>query len=556
MDVDPPAATRSRRPRWRALARDDVKVVLAAAFGTVFEWYDFYLYALLAPVFARNFFANLDPSLALICALAIFSAGFLMRPFGAALFGRIGDRIGRKRAFLLTVLLMGAATFGIGLLPTQASIGVAAPLALAALRLVQGLAIGGEYGGAATYVAEHAPSDRRGLYTAFVQTTASLGLFSALAVVYAATATLGDDAMAQWGWRLPFLLSSGLLAASLWVRASLAESPAFVRLANGGEPAPWRLRDLAAERGLVKRMLAALFGLVAGQAVVWYTGQIFVLLYLQQTLHIDAATALALLGIALLVSTPFFIVFGALSDRIGRKRIILAGLLLAALTYFPIFGLITEFGNPALASAMHRAPVVVVADRARCSLLGGTLGAPQARSPCDVARAWLGERGIPYTLRDGGGANALVFVGRSEAIVAYLPGAPDAGAQTARYRAQMEEAIYTQGRYPRDAESGQTDKTMLALLLTLLTLYVTMVYGPLAAALVEMFPTRVRCTAVSLPYHVGNGWFGGLMPTIAFAVMTTTGDPYRGLWYAVGVALATLVIGAVTIDDQRGRDLG
>jgi MFS family permease len=522
-----------------------VKVIAASSLGTVFEWYDFYLYGLLATIISAQFFSGVNETTAFILALAAFAAGFAVRPFGALVFGRIGDIVGRKNTFLVTMGLMGASTFAVGLLPSYASIGVAAPLLLVALRLIQGLALGGEYGGAATYVAEHAPEGKRGLYTSFIQTTATLGLFAALLVVIGLRTWMGEEAFSAWGWRLPFLLSAILLGVSLWIRLQLQESPVFREMKEQGKTSKAPLTEAFGRWRNLRWVLVALLGAVAGQAVVWYTGQFYALFYLERILKVGGGTANILIATALAIGTPFFIFFGWLSDRIGRKPIIMGGCGLAALLYFPLFGALTTAANPALAEAQARAPVTVAADPATCSVQFDPIGNESFdETGCDIAKSALAKAGIPYANREtaGGGTTALVTIGDRRIEVA--PGM----ALAAELTDALEEA-----NYPIRADPARTDKVLVVAILTVLVLLVTMVYGPIAALLVELFPSRIRYTAMSLPYHIGNGWFGGFLPTIAFAMVAATGDIYAGLWYPVGVAVLTLVVGLLFLPETFRR---
>jgi len=531
--------------------QSDRLVILASSLGTIFEWYDFYLYGLLAAVISAQFFSGVNETTGFIFALAAFAAGFAVRPFGALLFGRIGDLVGRKYTFLVTMGLMGLSTFAVGLLPSYAAAGVIAPVLLVALRLLQGLALGGEYGGAATYVAEHAPAGRRGFYTSFIQTTATLGLFAALLVVIGIRTWLGEEAFAAWGWRLPFLLSILLLAVSLWIRMKLEESPVFARMKAEGKGSKRPLTEAFARWGNVKIVLIALFGAVAGQAVVWYAGQFYALFFLERTLRVDGATANILIAIALALATPFFILFGWLSDKIGRKPIILAGCALAAFTYFPLFEALSKAANPALHAAQASAPVRVVADPADCSVQFDPIGRNKfnARS-CDIVKAFLARSGVAY-------ANAAAPPGtpaRLEIGGAAL-GAPRGGAEAiAAFQAAARAALTAAG-YPERADPARVDKPRVVLILFVLVLYVTMVYGPIAALLVELFPTRIRYSSMSLPYHIGNGWFGGFLPTTAFAMVAATGDIYYGLWYPIGVAALTVVVGLVFLPETFRRKL-
>ena len=515
----------------------------ASSLGTIFEWYDFYLYGLLATIISAQFFSGVDETTGFIFALAAFAAGFAVRPFGAILFGRIGDLVGRKNTFLVTMGIMGLSTFVVGLLPNYATIGVAAPVALVAMRLLQGLALGGEYGGAATYVAEHAPDGKRGLYTSFIQTTATLGLFAALLVVIGVRTWLGEEAFAEWGWRIPFLISIVLLAVSLWIRMKLEESPVFAEMMAAGEGSKTPLTEAFARWGNARIVIIALVGAVAGQAVVWYTGQFYALFFLEKTLKVDGATTNILIAIALAAATPFFIFFGWLSDNIGRKPIIMAGCALAALTYFPLFGALTAAANPALARAQAVAPVTVHADPATCSVQFDPIGKRKFdQSACDIAKSTLAKAGISYAnASDGGGE---VTIGGSRVAVGDL----------ATYGARISAAATAAG-YPAKADPAAIDKAEVVGILFLLALYVTMVYGPIAALLVELFPTRIRYTSMSLPYHIGNGWFGGFLPTTAFAMVAATGNIYYGLWYPIVVALVTLVAGLLFLPETFRRKL-
>jgi MFS family permease len=520
------------------------KVILASSLGTVFEWYDFYLYGLLATVISAQFFSGVNETTAFILALAAFAAGFAVRPFGALVFGRVGDLVGRKYTFLVTMGLMGVSTFAVGLLPSYASIGVAAPLMLVALRMLQGLALGGEYGGAAIYVAEHAPEGKRGFYTSFIQTTATLGLFAALLVVIGLRTWLGEEAFADWGWRVPFLLSAILLGVSLWIRLQLAESPVYQAMKAEGETSKAPLSEAFGRWGNLKWVLVALLGAVAGQAVVWYTGQFYALFYLEKVLKVDGGTANVLIAIALIIGTPFFVVFGWLSDKIGRKPIIMAGLALAALLYFPLFGALTGAANPALAEAQARAPVTVYADPATCSVQFDPIGKTTFdRSGCDVAKATLAKAGVPYANEPYG--EGEVSIGENTVPVGDL----------STYGTRLG-AVLAEAGYPAEADPAQIDKPLVIAILTALVLLVTMVYGPIAALLVELFPPRIRYTAMSLPYHIGNGWFGGFLPTIAFAMVAATGDIYAGLWYPVGVAVLSLVVGLMFLPETFRRAIG
>jgi MFS family permease len=545
-------------PPQPAPAQNEKLVIAASSLGTVFEWYDFYLYGLLATIISAQFFSGVNETTGFIFALAAFAAGFAVRPFGALLFGRIGDLVGRKNTFLVTMAIMGLSTFAVGLLPAYATAGVAAPILLVLLRLLQGLALGGEYGGAATYVAEHAPDGKRGLYTSFIQTTATLGLFAALLVVIGIRSALGEAAFAAWGWRLPFLLSILLLAVSLWIRMKLEESPVFRRMKEEGKGSKAPLTEAFGRWPNLKLVLIALFGAVAGQAVVWYAGQFYALFFLERMLKVDGAAANIMIAAALALGTPFFILFGWLSDRIGRKPIILAGCALAALTYFPLFEALARAANPALAAAQAAAPVTVVADPADCSVQFDPVGRNRfdARS-CDIAKSWLAKSGISYANRAAPrGAIASLRIG-----AATLPGvdprglaAADRAAAIKAFQDRAKSALAAAG-YPEKADPARIHRPLVVLILFILVLYVTMVYGPIAALLVELFPTRIRYTSMSLPYHIGNGWFGGFLPTTAFAMVAATGDIYYGLWYPVAVAAATLAVGLLWLPETYRRRL-
>ena len=531
-------------------------VIAASSLGTVFEWYDFYLYGLLATILSAQFFSGVNETTGFILALAAFAAGFAVRPLGAIVFGRIGDLVGRKNTFLVTMAIMGLSTFLVGLLPSYASIGVAAPVLLVALRLLQGLALGGEYGGAATYVAEHAPEHRRGLHTSFIQTTATLGLFAALLVVIATRTILGEEAFAAWGWRLPFIISIVLLGVSMWIRLQLEESPVFRQMKAEGTTSKAPLTEAFGKWPNLKLVLIALFGAVAGQAVVWYTGQFYALFFLEKILRVDGATANIMIAIALAIGTPFFLLFGWLSDRIGRKKIILAGCLIAAVTYFPLFHALSKAANPALYAAQANAPVTVIADPADCSVQFDPIGKNKFDGKsCDIAKAFLAKAGVSYAEQAAAaGETARLRVGTDVFDV------PDPRAIEGLDRAAAIKAFQAAAGaelkavgYPEKADPAQINRPLTIAILTLLVIYVTMVYGPIAAMLVELFPARIRYTSMSLPYHIGNGWFGGFLPTIAFAIVAATGNIYSGLWYPVIVALATVVIGALLLPETRDR---
>ncbi|MCO5357899.1 MFS transporter [Acidovorax kalamii] len=544
-------------PAPRPMSPEERKVIFASSLGTVFEWYDFYLYGSLAAIIAKQFFSGLDSGSAFIFALLAFAAGFIVRPFGAIFFGRLGDMIGRKYTFLVTILIMGLSTFIVGILPTYASIGVAAPIILIVLRLLQGLALGGEYGGAATYVAEHAPHGRRGAYTAWIQTTATLGLFLSLMVILGTRTVVGEEAFADWGWRVPFIVSIVLLAISVWIRLAMNESPAFQKMKAEGKTSKAPLKESFGQWKNLKIVILALVGLTAGQAVVWYSGQFYALFFLTQALKVDGATANILVAVSLLIGTPFFIVFGSLSDKIGRKPIILAGCLLAALTYFPVFGALTKAANPALAEAQAKNKVVVVADANECSFQFNPTGTVKFTSSCDIAKQVLAGASVSYENAPGAaGTPAVIKIGETS-ITGYsskgLP-ADEAKKKDGEFKKAVADALKAAG-YPTKADPARIDKVMVTAILVYLVLLVTMVYGPIAAMLVEMFPTRIRYTSMSLPYHIGNGWFGGLLPTTAFAIVAQTGNMYNGLWYPIIIAAATVVIGGLFIKETKDVDI-
>jgi MFS family permease len=541
----------------QGITAEERKVIFASSLGTVFEWYDFYLYGSLAAIIAKQFFAGTDPNTAFIFALLAFAAGFLVRPFGAIVFGRLGDLVGRKYTFLVTILLMGASTFIVGLLPNYASIGIAAPIILITLRILQGLALGGEYGGAATYVAEHAPDDKRGAFTAWIQTTATLGLFLSLMVILATRTAIGEEAFADWGWRIPFLVSIFLLGISVWIRLSMNESPAFQRMKDEGKISKAPLSEAFGQWKNLKLVILALIGLTAGQAVVWYTGQFYALFFMTQILKVDGPTANILIAASLLIGTPFFIVFGSLSDKIGRKKIIMVGCVLAALTYFPIFKALTHYANPALEAAQINSPVVVVADPAECQFQFNPTGTKKFTSSCDIAKAKLAAASVNYKNEVApAGTVASIKVGDKtlESYSAVGLSKEDATAKDKEFSGQLKDLIKESG-YPAKADSAQINKPMVLLLLFILVLYVTMVYGPIAAMLVEMFPTRIRYTSMSLPYHIGNGWFGGLLPTTSFALVAYAGDIYFGLWYPIVIALMTAIIGSIFVAETKDNDI-
>ena len=540
-----------------SLSSGHVRVITASSVGTMFEWYDFYLYGSLAANIAAKFFSGLDATSGLIMALLAFAAGFFVRPFGALLFGRLGDLIGRKYTFLITIIIMGSSTFLVGLIPTYASIGLAAPVILIILRLLQGLALGGEYGGAATYVAEHAPPGKRGFYTSFIQITATFGLFLSLIVILLCKNFMSKEDFEAWGWRVPFLISFFLLLISVYIRLQLQESPLFQQMKAEGRGSKSPLTESFMRWDNMKIVILALLGATAGEAVVWYGGQFYSLFFLQNVLKVDATMVSYLIAAALLIATPFFVIFGALSDKIGRKPIIMAGCLLAALTYFPIFKGLTHYANPALEAASATSPVVVNADPKTCAFQFDPVGKRQYKDSCDVAKNYLSKAGVPYTNKEApAGTVATVQIG-STTINSFEGGNLDADTfktQSGAFGKQMGDALKAAG-YPPKADPAGVNWPMLLLLLTILVIYVTMVYGPIAAWLVELFPTRIRYSSLSLPYHIGNGWFGGFLPSISFGLVAATGDIYYGLWYTVVISVMTLIIGTLFLRETKDVDI-
>jgi MFS family permease len=576
----------------RPMSAEEKKVIFASSLGTVFEWYDFYLYGSLAAIIAKQFFSGLDEGSAFIFALLAFAAGFIVRPFGALVFGRLGDMIGRKYTFLVTILIMGLSTFIVGVLPNYASIGVAAPVILIALRMLQGLALGGEYGGAATYVAEHAPMGKRGAYTSWIQTTATLGLFLSLMVILGTRTVIGEAAFADWGWRVPFIVSILLLAVSVYIRLSMNESPAFTKMKAEGKTSKAPLSESFGQWKNLKIVILALVGLTAGQAVVWYSGQFYALFFLTQALKVDGATANIMVAISLIIGTPFFVVFGAWSDKIGRKPIIMAGCLLAVVTYFPVFTALTKAANPDLAAAQAANKVTVTADPKECSFQFNPTGTVKFTSSCDIAKQRLAGASVSYdNVEAPAGTPATIKVGETVVQVKYTP--EDIAAAKAKAEAKLAEVTAAQpqdpkaveaatkavkdmsnektaggillgnnlsaalkaANYPAKADMAKFDKVTVIAILTYLVILVTMVYGPIAAMLVEMFPTRIRYTSMSLPYHIGNGWFGGLLPTTAFAIVAQTGNMYNGLWYPIIIAGMTFVIGMLFVRETKDVDI-
>ena len=520
--------------------REERKIIFASSLGTVFEWYDFFLYGALAAVISKQFFAGVNDTTAFIFALMAFAAGFLVRPFGALVFGRLGDMIGRKYTFLVTIILMGLSTFAVGLLPTYASIGIAAPIILVVLRMLQGLALGGEYGGAATYVAEHAPPGKRGFHTGFIQSTATLGLLLSLLVVLGSRYISGDQ-FETWGWRLPFLLSIVLLGISTWIRMSMHESPAFVKMKAQGKVSKSPIRESFTSWPNLKVVLTALFSINAGQAVTFYTAQFYVLFFMTQMLKMDPAQANTLLIISVVIGAPFFVFFGWLSDRVGRKPILMLGLLLATVLYFPLFKALSHYANPQIDAASRQAPIVVLADPAGCTFQFDPVGKARFDSPCDKVKTFLVKQGLPYSSQAlPAGSAVAVTVGEQRID----------GFDEAAMRAAIDKA-----GYPAKAEAANVNQPMVVLLIVVMILIATMTYGPLAAVMVELFPTRIRYTSMSLPYHIGNGWFGGFLPTVSFALVVYTGDIFYGLWYPVLITGVSLVVGLFCLKETRDVDI-
>lgn len=553
------AAESEAAPAAHDIRSNDVKVIAASSLGTMFEWFDFYLYGLLAGYISTQFFSGVNETTAFILALAAFAAGFAIRPLGSIVFGRIGDVVGRKYTFLVTMGLMGLSTFAVGFLPGYDAIGIAAPVILVLLRLIQGLAVGGEYGGAATYVAEHAPQGRRGFFTSFIQTTATIGLFTALLLVIGLRALVGEEAFASWGWRIPFLMSILLLAISLWIRFQLSESPTFQKMKAEGTTSKAPLAESFGRWSNLKYVLIALFGGVAGQAVIGYTGQFYTLFYLERIADVDPATSNILLVIALIIATPTFVLFGWLSDKIGRKTIVMTACVLAALTLFPLFKALTHAANPDLARAVREAPVTVLADGDECSLQFDPIGRNTFdETSCDIAKAYLARNGINYSNIDAPeGTLAEIRIGDGAAIVAPDPaGYDEAGLAAAigEFRSEVSDALIAAG-YPSEADPARINRPLVIAIVVAIMLMVTATYAPLAAMLVELFPARIRYTSMSLPYHIGNGWFGGFLPTTAFAMVAATGNIHFGLWYPVLIAGMTAVIGILFLPETFRRNI-
>ncbi len=530
--------------REGGMTSEERKVIFASSLGTVLEWYDFYIYGTLGAFLAKYFFSNVPANVGFIFALLAFAAGFAVRPFGALLFGRLGDTIGRKNTFLLCMTLMGLGTFFIGVLPSYATWGMAAPVVLVALRLIQGLALGGEYGGAAIYVAEHSPPNKRGYYTSWIQTTATLGLFMALLLILGIRTSIGEAAFSSWGWRIPFLVSALLLVVTIWMGMKLNEAPLFQKMLAEGKQSKRPLGEAFGQWGNLKIALAALFGATAGEAVVWYGGQFYALFFLTQTLKVPAVTAWILIVVSLAIGTPCFILFGWLSDKIGRKPIMLAGFALAVITYFPIFGGITHYANPKLEHALSAAPVIVTADPNQCSFQFKATGTEKFTTACDIIKSTLVNLSVNYNNNAApAGTRASVKIGDTEL-----------NADTPNLPAAIAAAVKNHG-YPASADPNDINYPMTVLLLVILVVYVTMVYGPIAAWLVELFPTRIRYSGLSLPYHIGNGWFGGFLPATVFAIVAATGNIYSGLWYPIVIAAMSFVVGLIFLPETKDRDI-
>jgi MFS family permease len=537
------------------MSADEKRVIFASSLGTVFEWYDFYLFGVMSAIIAANFFTALDPNTRDIFTLLAFAAGFAVRPFGAIVFGRLGDLVGRKYTFLVTILIMGLSTFLVAFLPTYASWGIAAPIVLIALRLLQGLALGGEYGGAATYVAEHAPHGKRGAYTAWIQTTATVGLMLALMVILGARTYTGEKEFAEWGWRIPYAASGLLLVVSVWIRLKLSESPAFARMKSEGKTSKAPLTESFGQWGNLKIVILALIGATAGQAVVWYTGQFYSLFFLQSFLKVDGPTAIILIAISLIIGTPFFLLFGSLSDKIGRKPIIMAGCLIAMLTYFPLFQALTTYANPKLAAAIQKSPVKVEAPAGDCNLILNLTGTAKFTTGCDLTRTFLANSGVNYDKAESSGVTVATVKVGDKAIAGYT--AATAKEEKARFEKEVRAALNEAG-YPAKADpipAGSGNWWIIIGILTIMVIYVTMVYGPIAAMLVEFFPTKIRYTSMSLPYHIGNGWFGGFLPAISFSIVAAQGNIYSGLWYPIIIAGMTFVVGTLFVKETKDVDI-
>jgi len=532
------------------------RIIIASSAGTAFEWYDFFIFGSLAPVISKVFFAGLEPTQALIAALALFAAGFAFRPLGALIFGVIGDRLGRKGAFLVTVTLMGASTFMIGLIPTYAQAGTVGPILLIVLRILQGIALGGEYGGAAIYVAEHSPHNKRGATTGWIQSTASFGLLAALLVIVATRTAIGEDAFAAWGWRVPFLASVVLLGISVWMRAKLAESPEFARLREEGDLARAPLREAFGTRRNLKRVLIAFFGIMCAQGAVWYFTFFYLQVFLEKSLGVPTQTKDLLLIVMTVISAPLYVYFGWLSDRIGRKPVMIGGMLLALVLYFPASHWIAGAANPRLVQAQRSTPIFVDTDPATCSVQFDPIGTAKFVSPCDIAKSALVTKGISFTTRPSRDGRTYVIVGTERVPV--QGGEALGGAELKALKARTGEAIGTElqaAGYPKTADAAHADKILLILILLAFVVASTALYGPQAAALVEMFPTRVRYTAMSFPYHVGTGWVGGFLPVTSFAIVAITGNIYSGLWYSVVFTGISVIVSVLFLKETSGRHL-
>lgn len=539
------------------LNRDGFKVLTASSVASVFEWFDFFLYGAMAVVISQNFFSGVDESTAFVLALLAFAAGFAVRPFGAIVFGFLGDVWGRKNTFIITLLLMGASTFSVGLLPTYEQAGALAPWSLVLLRMLQGLSVGGVYGGAAVYVAEHVPANRRGFFTSWIQITATLGMALSLAVIFGTRTVVGEEAFVEWGWRVPFLLSVLLLAVTVWIQMRLAESPVYLRMKSSGRSStrPWA--DAFGNWKNLRLILISLFGAVIGMAVIWYTAQFYVLFFMERTLKVDPALTNLMVASALLISTPLYVFFGWLSDKIGRRPIVLAACVLAAATYFPLFKGLTAAANPALAAAMESAPVTVKADRSQCSLQFDPIGKRTFTSSCDIALQYLARAGVTYEVVDGpAGADAVLYVG-SASLTSFDGGNLSTAAfkeQRATWEKQASQLVAAAG-YPLSADRDKINFPVAMAILVLMMSFAAMIYGPIAATLTELFPAKVRYTSMSLPYHLGTGWIGGFMPPVAFAMVAATGNIYSGLWYPLGFAVLTFIVGFFFLPETKGKDL-
>ena len=532
------------------------RVIIASSAGTAFEWYDFFIFGSLASVISKVFFAGLEPTQALIAALALFAAGFAFRPLGALIFGVIGDRLGRKGAFLITVSLMGGATFLIGLLPTYAQAGSLGPWLLILLRVLQGIALGGEYGGAAIYVAEHAPNARRGASTGWIQSSASFGLLAALLVIVTTRTAFGEETFNAWGWRIPFLASAVLLAISVWMRAKLAESPHFAKLQEEGQVTKTPLREAFGNAENLKRVLIAFFGIMCAQGAVWYFTFFYLQVFLEKSLGLPAQTKDLLLIVMTVVSAPLYVYFGWLSDRVGRKPVMVGGMALALILYFPASHWMASAVNPALVAAQRSTPVVVETDPATCSAQFDPVGTAKFTSACDIAKSALVTKGISYATRASADGTTSVHVGSSS--VAIASGAGLSGADMKALKAKTGEAIgaaLQSAGYPKSADPAQTNMTVLILILLGFVVAATALYGPQASALVEMFPTRVRYTAMSFPYHFGTGWVGGFLPVTSFAIVALTGNIYAGLWYSVVFTGISVIVSILFLKETASRPL-